>query len=168
MSLFRDESPNLGPSTTEKELGIQGTVAHNEATYNYYKPTTRQFVNLEFDGVRNAGALTGWMFVAPWACQVISARIIQEVAATAAATLQCYLVPFASQPEAPSSGNAVFATAQQLSSATATANTVFLETINTTVSSNTLAPGDLLGYVLSAAITSSVGGLLQVELIQLG
>lgn len=167
MSLFRDENPYLGPTTVEKELGITGVTAANESIYQYFKPTTRQFVNLEFDGVRNAGALTGWLFVAPWKCQVVSGRVVQEVSATAAATIQCYLVPVASQPEAPASGNAVFATAQQLSSVTATANTVFFETINTTATSNTLNPGDMLGYTISAAITSTVGGLLQVEIIQL-
>lgn len=165
MSLFRNENPALGPSTTVQELSGQGA---GQPTANNYKPTTRQIVETNFDGVRNAGALTGWLFIAPWKCQIISAKVVAEVSATASATLQAYTLPVASQPAAPNSGNQVFSAAQQLSSSTLTANTVFAQTLATTSANLILNPGDMIGYTLSAAITAVVGGLLQIEVVQLG
>ena len=166
MSLFRNESPNLGAATTVQELSGQGA---GTPLVNNYKPTTRQIVETTFDGVRNTAAnLTGWMFVAPWKCQIVQAKVVAEVSATASATLQCYTVPVASQPEAPSSGNQVFSAAQQLSSSTLTANTVFAQTLATTSANLILNPGDMIGYTISAAVTALVGGLVQIEVVQLG
>jgi len=167
MSLFRNESPNLGATTTVQELS--GFGAGNPVANNY-KPTTRQFVEGGFDGVRNGSAatLTGWLFIAPWKCQIVQAKVIAEVSATASATLQCYTVPVASQPEAPSSGNQIFSAAQQLSSSTLTANTVFAQVLATTATNLILNPGDMIGYTISAAITALAGGLVQIEVVQLG
>lgn len=165
MALFRGENPALGAATTEAELSGFGA---GQPTLNYYKPTTRQIVETGFDGVRNAGALTGWLFIAPWKCQIVQAKVVTEVSATASATLQAYTVPVASQPEAPSSGSQVFSAAQQLSSSTLTANTVFAQTLATTSANLILNPGDMIGYTISAAITAVVGGLLQIEVVQLG
>lgn len=166
MPLFRNESPNLGPNTTVQELSGFGA---GQPTANNYKPTTRQIVETNLDAVRNTAAqLTGWLFVAPWKCQIISAKVIAEVSATVTSTVQCYTVPVANQPEAPSSGNQVFSAAQQLSSSTLTANTVFAQTLTTTAANLIMNPGDLLGYSLSATPSGLVGGLLQVEVIQLG
>src|SRR5271157_4123936 len=113
MSLFRNESPNLGPATTVQEASGFGA---GTPLISNYKPTTRQFVEAGFDGVRNAAALTGWLFVAPWKCQIISAKLVAQVSATAAATMQVYTLPVASQPASPSSGSIVFAAAKALSS----------------------------------------------------
>lgn len=168
MSLFRNEAPQLGLGTTLQETsGYAGNPAGSPAV-NAYKPTTRQIVESGFDGVRNAGALTGWLFVAPWQCQIVAAKVVTEVSATAAATIQAYVVPVASQPEAPSSGNQVFSAAQQLSSSTLTANTVFAQTLTTSTKNLILNAGDMIGYTISAAITSVIGGLLQIEVVQLG
>lgn len=163
-ALFVGENPVLGPSTVEGELsGYAGNPAGAPAL-NFYKPTTREPLQLTFA----SGNTTGWIFRAPWKCQVIQVSMVAEVAATAAATMQLYTVPVASQPEAPSSGNAILSSAQALSSNAFTANTVFVQTLTTSTSLLTMNPGDLLGYNISAAITALVGGLVQVEIIQLG
>src|ERR1700740_100169 len=161
MPLFRDENPALGPTTTVKELSGQGA---GQPTFNYYKPTTRQIVETSLDAVRNtASQLTGWLFVAPWKCQVIQAKVMSQVSASVSATVQAFIVPVASQPANPSAGNQVFSAAQQLSSNTLTANTVFSQTLTTSAANLVLNPGDALGYVLSAAPTSLAGGLMQIE-----
>lgn len=164
--LFRNESPALGAATTEQELSAWGSGQEASATAlnsNNYKPTTRE----PLSAVLQATQLTNWMFRAPWTCTVISASVVLETPNTTATTLQAYIVPSASQPEAPSSGNQVFAAAQQLSSATATANTVFVQTLTTSVKNLVLQPGDLLGYTISGASTGLIG-LLQVEIVQVG
>lgn len=168
MALFTGENPVLGPSTTEAELsGYAGNPA-GAPQVNFYKPTTREILSQNFDGVRNAAALTGWIYRAPWKCQIVQVSMLAEVAATAAATMALYTVPVASQPEAPSSGQLILTAAQALSSNSFTANTVFVQTLTTSTSYLTMNAGDLLGYTISAAITAVVGGLLQVEVIQLG
>jgi hypothetical protein len=166
LSLFRNESPNLGAATTVQELS--GFGAGNPIANNF-KPTTRQFVETNLDAVRNtASQLTGWLFCAPWKCQIVQAKVVSEVSATSSATVQVFTVPVASQPVAPASGNQVFSAAQQLSSSTLTANTVFLQVLTTSASNLVLNAGDLVGYVLSATPTGLVGGLLQLEIVQLG
>lgn len=165
--LFKDESPALGATVSVKELSGVGA---GQPTVNYYKPTTRQFIPIEFDSVKlTSGTLTGWAFRAPWKCQVIAAEIVAVTPSTTSVTVQCYTVPYASQPEAPASGNAIFAAAQNVSSATLTANTVVQVALETTTSTYlTMNPGDLLGFVFSGTSTGISGGLLQVEVVQIG
>jgi hypothetical protein len=164
--LFRDENPALGPTTSVKELSGVGS---GQPTFNYYKPTTRQFAETQFSEPTLVGSLTGWIFRAPWKCQIIAAELILATPATTSVTVQAYTVPYASQPEAPSAGNAIFAAAQNLSSATATANTSISIALETTTSTYlTMNPGDLLGYVFSGTSTGIAGGLLQVEIVQIG
>jgi hypothetical protein len=164
MSLFRNEAPNLGFGTTLQELSGYAGNPVGAPVVNNYKPITRVCVEKAFTG----SDTTGWLFRAPWQCQIIQVSLIAEVAATATAALQLYTVPVASQPEAPSSGLAVFTAAQAISSASFTANTVFVQTLTTVATHLLLNPGDLLGYNFSAAITAVVGGLMAIEFVQLG
>lgn len=168
MSLFKDENPALGAQTTEKELSGFGA---GSPVVNYYKPLTRSFVDLSFDAVKTpTGNLLGWLFVAPWKCQIVQAKVVMDVSATASQTLQLYTLPVASQPvTVAGTGSAqIFSVAQSLSSATLAAGVVATTPLTTTAASLIMNPGDLLGYVLSGVITGVTGGLCQVEIIQLG
>lgn len=166
MSLFKNENPVLGPGTVEAELSGTGA---GQPTLNYYKPTTRQVVDLQMDAVKLvAGNLTGWLFRAPWKCQIVQATAVaQTLSSNASATVQLYTVPVASQPENPSSGNQVLSAALNLDSGLV-ANTVSGLTLATTSANLILNPGDLLGYNVAAAATALVGASLQVEIVQLG
>lgn len=165
MSLFKGENPVLGAATLEAELSGQGA---GQPTLNYYKPTTREFLDLQANAVTiTASQLDGWMFRAPWKCQIIAANAIAVTPATSSMTIQFYTVPVASQPEGPASGNQVLASALNLDSGLV-ANTVQALTLATTAANLILNPGDLLGFSASGAATGLVGGNIQVEIVQLG
>lgn len=166
MSLFSNESPILGANTTIKEVGLGGA-SNTSLISSNYKPVTREVVSALLDVTKSSGALNGWLFVAPWKCQVMGVRFVCSVVANSTQTVQVYSLPVASQPAAPSTGNVVTAAATPIGSG-ATANTVAFSALSTTLANTVLNTGDLLGYVVSATPTSLVGGVLQVEIQQLG
>lgn len=162
MSLFKDENPQLGAQTTERELSGFGS---GNPVVNYYKPQTREI--LPILGIVAATAAE-YVFIAPYACQVIAVRFTASTASSAG-TLQLFKTPQASLPAAPptsASGNvvALFSAAVALS---ATSNTA-VSAAPTVASAAILAAGDQLSINLGGTLTSLAGGLLQIELAQIG
>ena len=170
MALFRNEAPALGLGTTLQETsGYAGNPAGAPAV-NAYKPTTRQFVDIECSAVsKTAANLAGWSFKAPWSCQVIGISAIAATPATSSMTITLSKMPVASQPAAPSGTGTqpLLAAALNLDSAL-TANTLLNCTLATTASNLILAPGDLIGWTVSGAATGMIGGNIQIEIVQLG
>jgi hypothetical protein len=164
--LFRNESPNLGKTTTIQEVGLTGASNSSTAASNL-KPVTREIINILLDVTKTSGALSGWAFIAPWKCKIIGVRFVCSVVANSTQTVQLYTVPVSAQPEAPASGNVVTAAATPIGSG-ATANTPAYSALSTTAANLTMNTGDLLGYVVSGTPTSLVGGVLQVEVQQIG
>ena len=162
MSLFRHESPQLGLNTTVHEISGSAADPVGAPLSNDYRPVVREIVNQ----IIQATPLEDWMFIAPSQCQIVQAKVVLHLPATTAITLQAYVVPLASQPEAPTAGNQVFSAAQSVSSATATADTVFLQTLTTSVDNLILNAGDMIGFNISGAATG-LNGLLQIEVVRL-
>ena len=167
MSLFRDEGPALGAGTLLKE--VSGFGAGNPVT-NYFKPQTREYVT-QFP-LTATSATSGWLFVAPFKCQVLSAKVVYTTAGGAAAAVQVVNIPQAKQPLVPSTAADGTNAIAQLSSAialTGAANTVFAGTLSAAAGSpNVINAGDMLAYQLSGTLTGLAGGYLQVEISQLG
>src|SRR6266550_5206243 len=118
MSLFRDESPALGASTTEKELSGYGA---GNPVANYYKPTTREFIQVT--GLAAAALAADWIWQAPWACQVIGVKANFTVTSTSG-TLQIVRVTAdAVAPATAANGTTVVAQLSSALSLSGTANT---------------------------------------------
>src|SRR5882762_4823065 len=87
MSLFRNESPNLGSTTTVNEVGASATSTATLVS-NDYKPATREMVDFQLSAVANTAAnLTGYVFTAPWACKVVAIRYNAAVVSSAATSV---------------------------------------------------------------------------------
>jgi hypothetical protein len=162
MSLFSNENPQLGLSTTVQESSGNGA---GQPTVAAVKPITRVFVERGMDLTVNATQTTGWLFCAPFNCKIVRVTFVCTTKESSSTTLQLYTVPVASQPEAPSSGNTVLAAALNVDTGV-TANTVASPALSATATHLSMASGDLLGYNLSAAMVALVGGNLQIELQQ--
>jgi hypothetical protein len=171
MALFRNEAPALGLGTTLQETsGYAGNPA-GAPVVNNYKPTTREFIDLQANAatITATNGVSGYMFTAPWACQVVGIKAVAATPASSSMTIQFYKCPVASQPVAPGGTGSVqlLASALNLDSGLV-ANTVAVQTLSTTASSLQLAAGDVITYVASGAATGLNGGLIQVEIVQLG
>jgi hypothetical protein len=168
MPLFRDENPALGPTTSLKELSGFGT---GTPSVNYYKPTTREFITLT--GLVAASPTSGWLYVAPWALQVVAAKVVYTTAGGAGATINITKVQQAAQPIVASTADNG-TTVRNLISApialTGAANTVFPGTVNSAAAGSPLilAAGDMVAYQLSGTLTGLAGGYFQVEIAQIG
>ena len=76
--LFRNENPVLGPSTQENELGTLAT--NSTLVSNNFKPTSREFVTVT--QLTAASLANEWIYIAPWACQVVAVRANFTVTST--------------------------------------------------------------------------------------
>lgn len=163
--LFKGEFPVLGPATSIQELSGVGS---GLPVLNAYKPITREIVNQSINVLSNTtGNLTGFLWRAPWQAAIIQIGFIAEVKASVSTTLQIYKVPYASQPEAISSGATLLAAALNIDTGIVNDTWIF-PALTATAASLQFGAGDLLGFVLSTSPTSLAGGLLQVELQQIG
>lgn len=162
MSLFRNENPNLGPTTTVQELS--GFGAGNPVANNF-KPTTREMVDVTMQAA--AQHVTQYLYQAPWACQVIAVHENHTVA-SASGTLD--LVKIIGDGQAPTS--TYNATSVKLLNAgpmstAGTANT--RQNLALVAGSAVLMnAGDQLAIVASGTATGYAGGIVQVEIAQIG
>jgi len=163
MSIFRNENPNLGSVTTVNETALTSASMTATATSDL-KPTTREIFNFPIV----AATIAQYLWVAPWKCQIKAIRFIGgTVVANSTQTIQPVVTPVASQPAAPSSGTALTAAAIPVGSGS-TANQPAAAALSATTSVLTLNPGDLIGMTISGALTALVGGVLQIEVAQIG
>jgi hypothetical protein len=160
--LFRNEQPNLGPSTTINSTVLKGDSNTTVAAFDH-KPQSREIVNL----LIAAATTDGWAFVAPFACEVVAIRFVNDVVANSTQTIQVYKLPYASQPAHPAGTGAVVLTAAATGvGSTSTADAVAYQALTTTLADRKLAVGDLIGFHISGTLTSLAGGLLQIEIIE--
>jgi hypothetical protein len=167
MALFVAENPVLGAGTKLAELsGAAGNPAGNPAL-NYYKPTTREIISFPLGIISDPTAdIVGPVFIAPWACTLLSAKFVCVTPASASVTLSVYNVPYASQAEAATSGN-LLVVALNVDSGV-TANTVAPFTLSATKSFLNIGANDMISYSFSAAPMALSGALLQLEFAQTG
>lgn len=163
MSLFRNENPNLGPTTTVNETAATST-SMTTTGVNDLKPQTREILTFPVAAATPAC----WLAVAPYKCQVRAIRLLAgTIVANSTQTIQPVVLAVASQPGAPSTGTALTAAAVPVGSGS-TANTPAAQALSATASVLQLNPGDLIGMTISAALTSLVGAVLQIEISQIG
>jgi hypothetical protein len=173
-ALFRNENPNLGPLTTVAELSGFGS---GQPILQNFKPGTREIIEI----VQSAAFVTAtgqYIFIAPWQCQVVAARITFGTAGTGSPVLNLNKIPQAGLPLAPSTaanGTTVIALLSAAFSLSSTANTTTSATsanggLSTAAGSPLiLQAGDQLAYQISGTVTSSSSGTyLQVEIAQIG
>ncbi len=173
MALFRDESPALGRLTTLAEIsGYAGSgyPAAGEPLQNYYKPTTREIIDIQFNAVINAGSnLTGYIYQAPWQCQVVGVRYNCTTAAGAGVLSLERIIGDSVAPAAANGTTIILLTAATMTLSGFAANTRQNVALSTATGSPLiLNAGDQLAYFLSAVPTSLVGGNVQIEIVQLG
>lgn len=165
MSLFRNENPNLGPQTTLAELSGFGS---GQPTLSNFKPTTREII---VSSPIAAASVPNFLFIAPWACQVVSIKATYTTAGGASAAIQLTKVLQSALPTAPNTavGASVIALTSATIPLTGTANTTLVGTLSTAAGSPTImAAGDQIGYILSGTLTGLVNLVIQVELAQIG
>lgn len=166
MSLFRDEAPVLGQNIQIKELSGFGA---GSPVVNYFKPTTREIISVS---PLSATSTAGWAYVAPFKCQVISAKVIYTVAGGALAAVDIAKFTQAGQPQAPGTAPNGTTVVDQLSATiplTGAANTVYAGTLSTAAGQPTvLNAGDALAYNFSGTLTGLANLLIQIEITQLG
>lgn len=167
MSLFRNENPNLGPQTTVQELSGYG--AGNPVPSNF-KPTTREVLSVPLSAVINAtGNLTGYIFQAPWQCQVVAIRFNCTTAAAAGVLSVERIIGDSVAPAAANGTTIILLTAATATLSGFNANTRQNLALSTASGSPlVLNAGDQIAYFLSAVPTSLVGGEVQIEIQQLG
>lgn len=103
-----------------------------------------------------AASVDKWVFIAPFACKVVSIKEVHSVVGSTSALVSPRKVTGVSAP-----GAAVAAGITELLTAgfdlTATANTVVTGTLSATASDYTLAAGDKIGLDFSGTLTGLVG-----------
>lgn len=106
-----------------------------------------------------AASVDKWVFVAPFACKVVSVKEVHSVAGGSAAAVSPRKITGVSAP-----GAAVAAGVTEITTAafdlTATANTVVTGTLSATATDYTLAAGDKIGLDFSGTLTALVGFLV--------
>lgn len=161
--IFRNENPSLGPSTTVQELS--GFGAGNPVANNY-KPATRHIVNVP---ALVAASTSQFVFIAPWACQVLSVKATFSTASSSG-TLQLVKVAQSALPVAPGTadnGTTILDQCTGTLSLAGTANTTVAGTLKGGAT-NVMAAGDQLSIRLGGTLTSLANCLVQVELAQIG
>jgi len=112
-----------------------------------------------------AATIDEYIFVAPMALQIKAVRFFCTVVANSIQTVALQKVPVASQPVAVNGTGTVAVTAAATPVGSgATANTPAVSALSTTAAASQLAAGDLLAIHISAALTSLVGGFMQIEM----
>lgn len=162
MSLFRNENPSLGPSTTVQELSGYG--AGNPIASNF-KPGTREIIDIY---LAPAGTITQWAFQAPWACQIVGLRLNWTVQSTGASNLSIVRVTADALAPQAANGTTVILQTSAVVSLQGTANTRQNLTLSTATGSPTvLNAGDQIGLFSSATAAGLVANL-QIEIAQIG
>jgi len=166
MSLFRNESPNLGSLTTIQEVGASATSTATLVISNN-KPTTREIISVPLSAVTNTAAnLTSWVYTAPWKCQVVAIRYNAAVVSSAA-TAVLDIQKITADGVAPGSGTTLLAATYNLDTATV-ANTRVNIGLTTTAASLVLNAGDQIAYNINTAPTALAGANVQIEIVQIG
>ena len=161
MSLFRNENPNLGPSTSVQELSGYGS---GQPVANNYKPTTREVISAVIP--ITAASSGTYIFQAPWACQVLAIHMNATVISTGAAT--ALVEKITADGVAPAaSGTSIVPLHTAVDVHGLTVNTRINVTLVTTAASLLMAAGDQLAIFTSAS-TVGLAGYVQVEVAQLG
>ena len=103
-----------------------------------------------------ASSVDEWVFIAPFACKVVSVREIHSVVGGAAAAVRPRKITDTSAP-----GAAAGSTVKEITTAsfdlTTTINTTVAGTLSATASDYTLAAGDKIGLDFSGTLTGLVG-----------
>lgn len=168
MPLFRDENPALGPTTQVKELSGYGTAT---PLVSYLKPTTREMVDLQLSVITNPSgtALVGWIYQAPWKCQVIAVHENHTTAAAASTTVDIIRIQADSVVPATANGTTLISMLAAPLSLAGTANTRQNPALSAAAGSPTvLNAGDQLAFVINQAPTGLAGCNVQVEITQIG
>ncbi len=165
--LFRNENSVLGPSSQINEFGTLST--NSTLVSNNFKPVSREMLEIQFSATINAGAnLSGYVYLAPWACQVVGVRYNCTVAAGAGVLSIEKINADSVAPAAANGTTIVLLTAATMTLSGFTANTRQNPALSTASGALLLNAGDQIAFFLSAVPTSLVGGNVQVELVQLG
>jgi len=163
MSLFRNENPNLGPQTTLQELSGYGS--GNPIAQNF-KPGTREVISIP---IAAASALTQYIFQAPWTCQIVGIRYNCTTAAGAGVLSVERIIGDSVAPAAANGTTIILLTASTATLSGFAANTRQNFALSVAAGSPlVLSAGDQIAYFLSAAPTSLVGGVIQIEIAQIG
>jgi hypothetical protein len=166
--IFLGEFPVLGPKTLVQEVsGYAGSnyPAAGQPSLQAFKPTTREPVQAAL----TATSTSGYMFQAPWQCQVIGIHYNCTTVGGASNLSVERIIGDTVAPGAANGTTIILLTSAVLAVAGATANTRQNLALSTAAGSPLiLNAGDQIAYFLSAAPTGLVGGLIQVEIAQLG
>jgi hypothetical protein len=167
MSLFRDEFPVLGAGTQVKELSGYGT---GTPLVSYFKPTTREILSTPITAVTHTAAnLSGFIYQAPWTCQVVGVHYNCGVAAAAGVLSVERIIGDGVAPAAANGTTIILLTAATMTLSGFAANTRQNVALSTAAGSPlVLNAGDQIASFLSASPTSLAGGILQVEVAQIG
>lgn len=168
MSLFRDENPALGPTTQVKELSGYGT---GTPTVTYLKPMTREMVDFQLSIITNPSgtSLVGYVYEAPWKCQVIAARANYSTAAVASTTVDVIRIQADGVAPATANGTTLISMLAAPISLASAANTRHEAALSTAAGAPlVLNAGDQLVYVINQAPTGLAGCNVQVEISQIG
>lgn len=163
MSLFRDENPALGPTTTVKELSGTGA---GTPVVNYFKPTTREIVTASL--LAAGGANSQWVFEAPWACQVVAIRFNGTVVGAASNLSVEKITADATAPAAANGTTIVLLTNAVFALNSFTPNTFVAPALSAVSGALNLNAGDQIALFVSAASTGLLGAVVQIELAQIG
>ncbi len=164
--LFRNENPNLGPSTQINELGTLGT--NSTLVSNNFKPTSREFVTVT--QLAAASLASDWIYQAPWACQIIAVRANFTVTSTSGTLNIVKVTADAIAPATADNSTTVRNIVSAPLSLSGTANTRVNGVMNSAASGlpTFLNAGDQLAYQLAGTLTGLVGLTFQVEYTQIG
>lgn len=163
MPLFKDENPQLGPTTSVKEFSGYGAAT---PVVNYFKPQTREIISVPLAA---ASGVTAYVYQAPYACQVVGIHFNCTTAAGAGVLSVERIIGDSVAPAAANGSTIILLTAATLTLSGATANTRQNLALSVAAGSPlVLNAGDQIAYFLSTAPTSLVGGNLQIEIAQIG
>jgi hypothetical protein len=163
MALFRDEAPVLGQAIQVKELSGYG--AGNPVT-NYFKPTTRELVDVTMQAAGQH--VTQWIYQAPWKCQVVAIHENHTVASTSG-TIDVVRIQADGIAPAAANGTTIISMLTAPMSTAGAANTRQNLALST-ASGNPLIlnAGDQLAVVAGGSSVNYAGGVVQIEITQLG
>ena len=164
MALFRDEAPVLGQAIQVKELSGYGA---GTPVTNYFKPTTRELVDVTMQAAGQH--ITQWVYQAPWKCQVVAVHENHTVA-SASGTIDVVRIQADGVAPAAANGTTIISMlgAGPMSTAGA-ANTRQNLALSTAAGLPlVLNAGDQLAVVAGGSNVGYAGGVVQIEITQLG
>lgn len=170
MALFKDEAPALGATTTVAELSGFGS---GNPTLSRFKPTTREFISFS-QGSATVPA-TQYVWVAPWACQILSVKVTLSALSTSG-TLAITRTLQSALPSAPSTAangttilNVLSAASINIGAGGITANNWTSNALSTASGSPlVMAAGDTVALQFGGTLTSLTGLQVQIEIAQIG